>query len=149
MKALVILLTTIVTFNVQAQSAELDSGLECTMSYSASGPISMGWAVYTKSSWLAAGKSMQGDAVIFDGNGEYTASSAAHYVEAQEVVKQGYPMWEVSILNGEKSLISSFIFDKTSGMKVSIPVRAFAHDSEDPEEFDTLEVSCHFIYFVG
>jgi hypothetical protein len=144
MKTIVLLSALIFSSSVFADSqARIDSGLSCSMSYSTSGPLST--AKDSTGGWLISGNELAGTAVVTDGDGEYTATTPAHYLS----VSKAKNIWTVSILGGEKSFISAFSFLEKEGMKVVVPVRAWADESEDPAEYDTLEVSCVFTHFAG
>lgn len=142
MKKIIILLSALL-FSGAAFADRIDSGLSCDMNYSASGPLSMG--TDSTGGWLFSGDELAGSAVVNDGDGEFTATTPAHYLS----VSKNKDIWTVTILGGEKSFISAFSFLETEGMKVTVPVRAWADESEDPAEYDTLEVSCIFTHFAG
>ena len=130
-------------FSFSNAALAADSGLACNMAYSTSGPLSTSTDI--NGGWLADGSELAGKAVVYDGDGEHHTATPAHYIAAS---KKGN-MWTVQILGGEKSLLGSFTFLQEKGMKVSLPVRAYANESEDPQQYDTLEVSCHFTIFAG
>ncbi len=120
-----------------------DSGLECTMSYSGSGPLSA--TTDSTTEWLVEGSKMTGSAVSADKNGGWT-QDPANFLN----VKKQNGLWVVEILNDKNEFVSSFSFGEKAAMKATIPTKAFmANEGEDPEEYDQLVVSCAYAEFAG
>lgn len=148
MKSILVLL--VLSLGSVMAHAELDegwqdySGLECTMEYSQSGPLTT--VTETKTRWLAVGDQMKGDAVSrHEGGGV----SAAHTVGAELKDLYGFTYWEVTVYGQEASIITSFTFGLEKGLKVSLPVDARATGEEDPMSYDTLTVTCGYTVFAG
>lgn len=140
MKALVFVS---ILFSYFIANAEADSGLACTMAYSSSSALAIG--VDAQTSWLSENSKMSGSAVSVGKDGLWTEKSANHIV-----VRKDGGFWTVTILDENERKIGLFSFAETEGMKATIPQNAFrAGESEDPEKYDKLEVSCHFVIFAG
>jgi len=121
-----------------------DSGLNCTMSYSSNNALNTesdsktGW-------WMSPGGTLVGSAVGEAPQGGWT-KKPAHSI----LVGKSAGVWKINILNDKKAVIGSFGFPAEAGMKVTIPTKAYrANESEDPTEYNKLEVSCYFTYFAG
>lgn len=133
-------------FATQALAIE-DSGLNCTMSYSATGPLSS--STDSTSRWIVANQEMEGSAVSSDGDGLW-GTSPANYLAVSKTKSGGFENWTVTITDAEKNYLGSFSFPLDGGMKATLPSNAFmAGEDEDPPHYDKLEVSCYFTVFAG
>lgn len=125
-----------------AQAASSDYGLSCIMAYSSTSVLEVG--ANTESIMLSGGPTLRpGSAVATD---SYTAP--ANYIKAE---KKG-AFWTVTIFNSKKSPIGAFSFleKQGAGMKATLAVEAqMANESEDPSQYNKLEVSCHYTFFAG
>lgn len=144
-------MTLLTTFTHAASPVHnLNSGLECTMEYSSSGALSS--YKLSTGGWLSVGDELAGTAMITDGDSVGIAgTSPANYIKIAATKVDGDVFWSVQVLGGEKNTIGVMNFpdDESSGMKSVFPVNALADESEDPAQFDTLEVICVNTIFAG
>ncbi len=133
-----------------SSSVTIDSGLACTMEYSASGALSSN--KISTGGWLIEGGELAGTAMITDGDsGNIAGTSPANYIEVAKTMVDGEAFWSVKIMGGEKNTIGimNFPVNPDAGMKSVFPVNALADESEDPAKFDTLQVTCVNTVFAG
>jgi hypothetical protein len=64
-------------------------------------------------------------------------------------MNRGQNGWTVRVYDNSGVDLGIVEFREDAAMKVSYPVKAWATESEDPAEFDLLEVSCHYTVFAG
>jgi hypothetical protein len=139
MKTLILVFLSIVSMQAFA-----DSGLECTMAYKTSSPFSSAESSETR--WLSEGQKMKGTAT----SEEFSLKSGAHYVSVKKTtMNRGQNGWTVRVYDNLGVDLGIVEFREDAAMKVSYPVKAWATESEDPSEFDLLEVSCHYTVFAG
>lgn len=122
------------------------TGLACTMEYVTSDVLESYSNKETR--WLSKGQEMAGLAVVSDGDG-IAGTSAANYIKVSQSKIYGETLWNITILNSEKSIVGQFSFPEQGGAKFSLPVDAMDDESEDPAQFDTLNVTCKFTAFAG
>lgn len=132
-------------FSVLA-SADASSGLACTMEY-ASSSVLEAYSV-KETSWLSKGQEMSGVARVNDGDG-FPGTAPANSIQVSQSKVAGETLWNITVLNSEKTVVGRFSFPEKGGAKFSLPSNAVDDETEDPARFDTLIVTCKFTYFVG
>lgn len=147
-KYVLVFLFTMLSSAAFAETTELSSGLNCSMEYSSSNMFTS--YKESTSAWLVAGSELASTAVAYDGDADFAGTSSANYINVSTVKVAQDSFWQIQILNSEKSLLSTFSFGAEAGLQVVIPTRAFQpNESEDPTEYDTLTVTCHYTIFAG
>lgn len=149
MKLVIIALFSI--FTGVAHAYDESSGLDCSMTYTASGALSS--AYNTTSGWLVDGSEMESLTKVNDGDGIAIGQSAANYIKISKTKVDGREFWSVKVLGAEKNTIGVMSFpvdlESRAGMKSTFEVNALEDESEDPQQYDTLDVSCANTHFAG
>lgn len=128
------------SMNVMAMS---EDGLECTMTYKSASPFQA--LRYTQTHWVGKNTQIKGNAVS-----EEFGDKSAHLVLIKKVdAGEGNMDWQILVYDANNNYLGLSRIPEKGTMKVTYPTEAWATDSEDPESFNLLEVSCHYTIFAG
>lgn len=137
-----IVLSLLVVFglSVNAFAEPTGDGLWCSMNY-LQGKVSAAPSLHS-SGWLSHGSDLDGEAVAK----KFTMTGAAHKIMVAKTLEN---KWNVKVVDAAGKELGTMAFPETGTMRGVFNIKAWAPESEDPAQYDVLEVSCEYTSFAG